>query len=492
MKISIWNIYNQLPYPEKIPLIKNGAPTIENARWIIPRDLNPNSVYIGSAGEFFDSAENDTLIVHRYDMILIHNTEPEEAFNEVSSIMERFQKWESELKNCCNSKNGLREMLRNSAWILQNPAFIYAPDGRALAISPDYPASIHWHWAEILKNNGLTEERMEKLQESIDLTNVFLDREPTTRNSHMGSYQYMHCSLVVNNYMAGHLVIFSMLKPFEKGLPWLVSIMVQYMQQYMYQHTDIFSPTSRIGELISALIDGRPCSEKSLQLFQKILGWKIDSDLFRFYLLKENVTGEPVLTAGSYLRLSGCLRNAAIFREDRFLVILCNIQNSFASEQSIETELQTIGKKFHCGISMPFRGMHNLRPYFRQAHMELARCEENGVFRSYAKDHIGSYIHTLFDQDKLSGTYLRPEISRLHCYDEENHTHYYETLRAWFYSGFHPGTAAAFLQIHRNSFLYRMDRIREIIPLHEIDLLSSSHDLRKINEFFYTFLYYDS
>lgn len=89
MKISIWNIYNQLPYPEKIPLIKNGAPTIENARWIIPRDLNPNSVYIGSAGEFFDSAENDTLIVHRYDMILIHNTEPEEAFNEVSSIIDR-------------------------------------------------------------------------------------------------------------------------------------------------------------------------------------------------------------------------------------------------------------------------------------------------------------------------------------------------------------------------------------------------------------------
>ena len=98
--------------------------------------------------------------------------------NEVSSIMERFQKWESELKNCCNSKNGLREMLRNSAWILQNPAFIYAPDGRALAISPDYPASIHWHWAEILKNNGLTEERMEKLQEHITET---WDREKVKR-----------------------------------------------------------------------------------------------------------------------------------------------------------------------------------------------------------------------------------------------------------------------------------------------------------------------
>ena len=492
MKISIWNIYNKLPYPEKIPLIKNGSPTIENVRWIIPRDLNPNSVYIGSAGEFFDSSENDTLIVHRYDMILIHNVDPEEAFNEVSSIMEHFQKWEHCLKDCCNSNNVLQEMLRNSAWILQNPAFIYAADGRALAISPDYPASIHWHWAEILKNNGLTEERMEKLQESIDLTNVFLDREPTTRNSHMGNYQYMHCSLVVNNYMAGHLVIFSMLKPFEKGLSWLVSVLIQYMQQYMYRHPDVFSPTSRIGELISALIDGRPCPEKSLILFQKVLRWNIDRDLFRFYLLEENVTGEPVLLAGCYTRLSGSLHNAAVFREDRFLVILCNIQNGLTAEQRVESELNTLGEKFYCGVSMTFHGIQNLRPYFRQAHMELARCKENGMLRSRAEDHIHSYIHNLFKQDNLSGTYLRPEISRLHRYDEENNTHYYETLRAWFYSGFHPGTAAAILGIHRNSFLYRIERMRNIISFQEIDILSSTRDFQKINEFFYTFLYYDN
>lgn len=81
MKISIWNIYYQLPYANKIPLIRNGSPTIENVRWIIPRDLNPNAVYIGSASGFFDSADRDTLIVHRYDMILIHNTDPEEVFS---------------------------------------------------------------------------------------------------------------------------------------------------------------------------------------------------------------------------------------------------------------------------------------------------------------------------------------------------------------------------------------------------------------------------
>ena len=492
MKISIWNIYYQLPYANKIPLIRNGSPTIENVRWIIPRDLNPNAVYIGSASGFFDSADRDTLIVHRYDMILIHNTDPEEVFNDASSILEKYQKWEQSLEKCCTMKNGLREMLRVSAWILKNPAFIYAPDGKAIAISPGYPPEIHWHWEEILNNNGLTEERLEMLQESIDLTNVFLDRVPTVRNSHMGNYQYMHCSLLVNNYMAGHLVIFSMLKSFDRGLIWLVSILIQYMEQYMYRHTDVFSPTSRIGELISALIDGRPCSEKSLNLFQKILGWEIGSDHFRFYLLKENVEGEPVLLSTCYLRLSGRLYDAAVFREDRLLVILCRTQNGSRTEKQIEEELITLGEKFFCGISMIFSGMKNLRAYFRQAHMELSRCEENGIFRSRAEEHISDYIHTLFLQDNLSRTYLKPEVSALYNYDKKSNTHYYETLRAWFYSGFHPGTAAAYLAIHRNSFIYRMEHMREIIPFQEIDRLSTSRDLRKINEYLFTFMYFDS
>ena len=76
MKISIWNIYHRLSYPDMIPLVKDGSPTIESVRWIVSKDLNPDMVYIGNEAEFFAGINGNTIIVHRNDMILVHNADP--------------------------------------------------------------------------------------------------------------------------------------------------------------------------------------------------------------------------------------------------------------------------------------------------------------------------------------------------------------------------------------------------------------------------------
>ena len=49
-----------------------------------------------------------------------------------------------------SQENGLQQMLDGSREILKNPAFLYAPDGRIIAITSGYPPSVHWHWKELL------------------------------------------------------------------------------------------------------------------------------------------------------------------------------------------------------------------------------------------------------------------------------------------------------------------------------------------------------
>lgn len=61
MKLSIWNIYNRLDYPDMIPLVKDGSPTIESLRWIVSKDLNSDSVYIGNENEFFTGSGGNTI-----------------------------------------------------------------------------------------------------------------------------------------------------------------------------------------------------------------------------------------------------------------------------------------------------------------------------------------------------------------------------------------------------------------------------------------------
>lgn len=492
MKLSIWNIYHRLSYPSRIPLVKDGSPTIKGVRWIVSKDLNPDMVYIGNEAEFFAGIDGNTIIVHRNDMILVQNAEPQEVFNEVSSIVEMYQRWDEALEACVSKPNGLTEMLAASREIFQNPAFVYAPDGKALAIAPGYPGSIHWHWAEILEHHGLTEERMGYLQKAIGLTDVFQDRRPTVRDFCEGEPQYLHCSLVVNGYMAGHFVIFAMLRPFESGVEALASNLIGYMLRYMTRHYEIYSPTSRISTCISALIHERPYEKKEFLFLQKVLGWDDGEDMYQVYLLKELVKGEPVLLSHAYLKLSAALTGSVVFQENHLLLLLLNLSHVSRGAEEVEALVASLGPNFCCGVSSPFRHIEQVSRYYRQALAELVRCREQRLRCSRGVDHIGDHLLSLLRADPLNETYIVPELRALAEYDRREDTHYYETLRAWFYSGFHPTSAASMLRIHRNSFNYRMERMRELIPFEKIDALASAPEPREINAYLYSFMYLDS
>lgn len=254
MKLSMWNIFYALSEREKMSLIKEGKQTILSARWIVSSKLNSDMVYVGRESEYFDVSDENVLIVHRHDMIIVYNADPAEIFNEICSIIDRFAQWETELQKCLKLEDGLTKMLDCSREFLKNPSYIYAPDGRSLAIASDFPKSIHWHWAEIIENGGLTDERMENLQETISLTDVFQDRFPTIRDSAMGNHQYMHVSIIVNGYMAGHFVMFSFLQPFYEGDIHIVDNLAVYLGKYMETHFADYSPTTKMGRIVTALI----------------------------------------------------------------------------------------------------------------------------------------------------------------------------------------------------------------------------------------------
>ena len=492
MQISIWNIYHRLSYSVKIPLVRDGSATIKGIRWIVSKDLNSDMAYIGNEGEFFAGVEGNTIIVHRNDMILVKDAEPQEVFNEVSSIMEMYQRWDEALEICGDKSNGLTEMLAASAEIFQNPAFIYAPDGKALAISQGYPPSIHWHWAEILEHRGLTEERMGYLQKAIGLTDVFQDRTPTVHDFGGDEPQYLHCSLVVNGYMAGHFVIFGMCRPFESGDESLAAHLIGHMLRYMDCHYEIYSPTSRLGACISAIVHERPYEKREFLLLQRLLGWNDTEELYQLYLLKEMVKGEPVMTSRTYRKLSDALKNSVVVQENDLLLLLVNLNHASQKPERLEPLISSLAPNFCCGISTPFRHIDQAGRYYRQALGELIRCREQGLHCSRGADHIGDHLLSLLGENPLNETYVVPELRTLLEHDQREQTHYYETLRAWFYSGFHPASAAAMLLIHRNSFLYRMERIRELIPFDAIDDAASALDPRIINEYLYSFMYLDT
>lgn len=62
-------------------------------------------------------------------------------------------------------------------------------------------------------------------------------------------------------------------------------------------------------------------------------------------------------------------------------------------------------------------------------------------------------------------TFLHPALSAIHLYDQEHKTDYFQTLYEYLMNMLDKRAAAAMLELHKNTFQYRLNRISELFDL---------------------------
>ena len=462
MKLSMWNIYSELPYANIIPMIKDGSATIAGARWIVSSTMNPNTVYVGPAKGFFESADADSFIVHRYDMILVRQVEAEELFDTVCNIIDKYNEWDRQLSACLDDENGLQKMIDRSRDVLQNPSYLYDPDGAILAMASDYPASVHWHWKELIDNHGISEKRMKFFKDNINISTVFDDMVPTRRASVMDDYEYIHCSVVLSRRIVGHFVLFGFLKPIAQGMENLVDILIGWMDLYVERHVHQFNPKSRLADAFVGFLEKRDYDRAHLAELFHSFRWKM-SDPYQILAVREIVNSEPVLLGQAFRRISETIPDLVVAQRNRHLILLRNLASGLENND-LRQQLRAVFKDdFIAGASTPFLGIENAELYYRQALEELDRCHRLGLRSSLGREHLLDYLEDLFSRNDLARAYVEPVLLQLKTSDARHGTEYYETFRAFCISGFHKSETAEMLSLHRNSLNYRLDRIAELI-----------------------------
>ena len=83
MELSMWDIYHSLDYENMVSMIQTGRPSIAKARLIASSYLDNETIYVGRANDFFEANADDSLIVHREDMILVRGVAIESVFDEL-------------------------------------------------------------------------------------------------------------------------------------------------------------------------------------------------------------------------------------------------------------------------------------------------------------------------------------------------------------------------------------------------------------------------
>ena len=234
---------------------------------------------------------------------------------------------------------------------------------------------------------------------------------------------------------------------------------------------------------ISDLFRNLILTNQRLNDWQSKLGLNAKMDFRLIGIKPSNAAGHGILKYLLNSTLSSFPNQISIIIENTLYLLLFSSSKGFM-EQELKIQLNSILKSFnaYCGISRSITDLLKFDTYRQQVDILL-----NVVPRLYSNQNTFEYDHYSLESilsvtlDHLDyENYSAPEINLLKRFDRENSTVYLESLRVYLQLMGNSKDASKALNIHRNTLLYRIHKIEDILS---IDLTNSDLFIRLLLSF---------
>lgn len=222
-------------------------------------------------------------------------------------------------------------------------------------------------------------------------------------------------------------------------------------------------------DTLLALAMGGDVNGEEPRTMLEIMGWKPDDRYICLRIRSQDMklAVNPVGVLRSVLAKE--LDHFTSFIYEQQLCILLNMTLSSLTPGMIHQRLAPqIRDNYLCGgISNPFIGMAMFPAAFAQA--EAALSYANGQrsnawlisFEDCALEYIESSVLKTMPMELL----IAPYLYKLRGIDRDRGTEYYQTLRAWLLNERSIPKTAEALIVHRTTLTYRLEKMRELIPM---------------------------
>lgn len=113
-------------------------------------------------------------------------------------------------------------------------------------------------------------------------------------------------------------------------------------------------------------------------------------------------------------------------------------------------------------MSLPFSSLFDIRVRYNQLQFVLKQAGGTpGAYRG--EDFTLSYLTGIFRTQNQAEKLAHPALDMLKQYDTEHNSELYETLYQYIQNERSVQLGAAAMHIHKNTFLYRLQKIRAVI-----------------------------
>lgn len=387
-------------------------------------------------------------------------------FNTIQRVFDFYNQWEEKLEELSKEGN-VQEMLDISFRIFRNPLILSSSDYFIIAYS-----SIIDSKSEL---SGLVDpdaifEYNKEYRDDVENHNYKKKVGAFCTSGYITGSKSLCVNLFDQDKYAYRLTMVEELvrfAPFEGAVLERLAEFVQIaLSKQLYVQADM---GYRLDRILSEILANGNAEEEVMNSWFGEFGWRPEHKYFCITLKLAALDLEDMTVRFICSHIEKLLPNACAFPYGNYITIFVNL-NRFGGdiEDAISNIVYFLRDSFlKAGISNVFHGFDSLIHYYRQSVIALEVGNQKSPFKWIHRfDDIA--LDYLLDQcrgELPEHLVCSRKIMGLKEYDEQHNTDYYNTLHVYVKNHLNAVQTAKLLFIHRSTFLYRMEKIKELLRL---------------------------
>lgn len=382
-------------------------------------------------------------------------------------------RFQSSLIDVLSRGGSMQDLLDIAHKEFQRPMFIKGDGNMIYAITQNYDENVHPNWARFLKNlktHSVDFDSVRTVSEDPEFRQAFSKPRSCILRSPVYDGMVMHANVWLNSKRVCEVISLENNKPFQSNETKLMDIFVKYIQLHISINQDMYLSGADVSSVFQSMLDHHSVSPMELINVNTQTGWDLDDEIAVLLADTPGKKDTPILAVFRD-KLKTTFRDSVTFIYQNQVVSILNVTHCGGYQSAIKMIRKLISSEsLFCGLSFEYTGIERTLEYYFQAQMacSVANKLERKFVDMYSAAHIRitERIHAITDLQDL----IHPDLIRLDHLDPQRTAHYLETLYAFLLCGGNYTDTANYLGLHRNSLIYRMNRIQSIIKsdLHDV------------------------
>lgn len=475
MKLSMWTI-NAWLEARGLTLsqsITEGLPRISSFRRSEFCSFSPNLVEIVPPEKVAGKGKYAVALCSDMDYILVADSDPVTVGNYLAEAFEFYNGWESRMFSRMLEGASMQELLDIANTVFNRPMFIKNDSSWTFAITRGYPSDVHPAWAKMENNVGKRTadfEAVRTVSTDPEFRSVFTEKYPSISRSPSYGGMLLHANIFLSNRRVGEIIALENGVPFNKGEVHLMHVFAELIEKYIRNNTELFISVSDPATFLAALIEKRGVESENLPAIYRSAGLRPEDEICAAVIEDRSRSDTPILRVLRE-KLDSQLRGAVVFQYRSQIVCLM----SLSAERGYDAAMKQLSAlvpadAFVWGASYEFTGLNDLSDYYEQAQIALKKAREHGENWATVYQVACECISEKCLGIQGSRLLVHPDLVRLREADEKEKSQYSRTLFNFLLCGGNYTDTAAIMGLHRNSLIYRMNKIRSIMRTNPDDL----------------------